>query len=63
VAVSSAYQNRPGNTQYGHPADICSVTVPLQAGKTVAEIQLPGVSTGVTNGQGALHVFSLAIGP
>ena len=63
VAVSSAYQNRPGNTQYGHPADIYSVAVPLQAGKTVTEIQLPSVSTGVTNGQGALHVFSLAIGP
>ncbi|MDX6395534.1 MAG: trimeric autotransporter adhesin [Streptosporangiaceae bacterium] len=63
VAISSAYQNRPGNTQYGHPADIYSVAVPLQAGKTVTEIQLPGVSAGVTNGQGALHVFSLAISP
>jgi hypothetical protein len=63
VAVSSAYQNRPGNTQYRHPADIYSVSVPLQAGKTVAEVQLPDVSTGVTAGQGALHVFSLAIAP
>ncbi len=62
VAVSSAYQNRQGNTQYGHAADVYSVAVPLQAGKTVNEVQLPNVSTGVTNGQGALHVFALAIG-
>jgi glycosyl hydrolase family 95 len=62
VAVSAAYQNRPGNTRYDYPADVYSVAVPLQAGKTVAGVQLPDVSTGVTADQGALHVFSVAIG-
>ncbi len=62
VAVSSAYQNRQGNTQYPHAADVFSVAVPLRQGKTVAGVQLPDVSSGVTAGRPALHIFGLAIG-
>ena len=37
-------------------------SVPLQAGKTVASVTLPTVSSGVGNGVNALHIFAIAIG-
>jgi Domain of unknown function (DUF5703) len=61
VAVQAAYQDRPGNTMFVHNADIFSVTVPLQPGKTVSSVLLPAVGT-LVSGQPALHVFALAIG-
>jgi hypothetical protein len=36
--------------------------VPLQAGKTVQYVTLPAVSTGVTSGTTAMHIFAAAIG-
>jgi Glycosyl hydrolase family 95 catalytic domain len=59
VAVSSAYQNRQGNTTYGHTADIFSVTVPINPAKTLAAVLLPAVGS-LASGTPALHVFALA---
>ena len=58
VAVSSAYQNRQGNTTYTHTADIFSQTVSLTAGKTVASVTLPAGGA-LTSGTAALHVFAI----
>lgn len=61
VAVSSTYQNRPGNTTYAHSADVFAVTAPITSGKTVAQVILPAVGQlGV--GVPSLHVFAIGIG-
>ena len=59
VAVSSAYQNRPGNTTYAHTGDIFSQTVTLTAGKTVASVTLPPGGA-LTAGTPALHIFAIS---
>jgi hypothetical protein len=59
VAVSSAYQNRQGNTTYAHTADIFSQTVSLTAGKTVASVTLPAGGA-LTSGTPAMHVFAIS---
>ena len=61
VAVSSAYQNRQGNTTYSGSGDIFSETVPLAAGKTAASVTLPA-GGGLAAGTPALHVFAIAEG-
>jgi hypothetical protein len=58
LAISSAYQNRPGNTTYAGSGNIFSETYPLTAGKTVASITLPPGS--LANGTPALHIFAIA---
>ena len=37
-------------------------TVSLQSGKTVAYVTLPDVTATASNGQTAMHIFSLALG-
>jgi hypothetical protein len=59
VALSSAYQNRQGNTTYAHTADIFSVPVTLTAGKTLASVTLPPGGA-LTAGTAAIHVFAVA---
>jgi hypothetical protein len=59
VAVSSAYQNRQGNTTYAHTADIFSQTVTLAAGETIASVTLPP-GAALAAGTPALHVFAIA---
>jgi hypothetical protein len=59
LAVSSAYQNRPGNTTYAASGNIFSETVALTAGKTVASITLPPGGA-LTPGPPTLHVFAIA---
>ena len=59
LAVSSAYQNRPGNTTDAVSGNIFSETVALAAGKTVTSITLPPGGA-LTAGPPALHVFALA---
>jgi hypothetical protein len=59
VAVSSAYQNRQGNTTYAHTGDIFSVPVTLTAGKTLASVTLPPGGV-LTAGTAAIHVFAMA---
>jgi hypothetical protein len=59
LAVSSAYQNRQGNTTYSGSGNIFSVPVALTAGKSVASVTLPGGGA-LTSGTPAIHVFGLA---
>ncbi|MEV6012356.1 hypothetical protein AB0M29_36830 [Streptomyces sp. NPDC051976] len=58
VAVSSAYQNRQGNTQYAHTADTFAQTVTLGTGKTIAKLTLPTVGP-LAEHAPALHVFAI----
>jgi len=59
VAVSSAYQNRQGNTTYAGTGDIFSETVTLTAGKTIASVTLPPGGA-LTAGTPAVHVFAIS---
>jgi Carbohydrate binding module (family 6) len=59
VAVSSAYQNRQGNTTYAGSGDIFSETVTLTAGKTIASVTLPPGGA-LTAGTPAIHVFAIS---
>jgi hypothetical protein len=59
LAVSSAYQNRPGNTTAADTGNIFSETVALAAGKTLKSVALPAGGP-VTSGTPALHIFALA---
>src|SRR5580693_671473 len=59
VAVTSAYQNRQGNTTYAGTADIFSETFALTAGKTIASVTLPPGGA-LTSGTPAIHVFAIA---
>jgi F5/8 type C domain len=61
LAISSAYQNRPGNTTDAVSGNIFSETFALTAGKTVASITLPAGGA-LTSGTPALHVFAIATG-
>ena len=58
LAVSSAYQNRQGNTTYAGTGNIFSETVPLTAGKTIASVSLPAGGP-ITAGTAALHIFAM----
>ena len=58
VAVSSAYQNRQGNTTYQGTGDIFAVPVALTAGKTLKSVTLP--PGGALSASPAIHVFALA---
>jgi hypothetical protein len=59
VAVTSAYQNRQGNTTYAGTGDIFSETFALAAGKTIASVTLPPGGA-LTAGPPTLHVFAVA---
>jgi Carbohydrate binding module (family 6) len=59
LAVSSAYQNRQGNTTYNGSGNIFSETVTLTSGKTLASVTLPA-GGGLAAGTPALHVFAIA---
>jgi beta-glucosidase len=53
------------NTSSGKTDQKVSVycaTLPLAAGKTVAYVTLPDISDGVSNGENAMHIFTMAIG-
>jgi hypothetical protein len=59
VAVSSAYQNRQGNTTYAGSGNIFSETVALTAGKTIASVTLPPGGA-LAAGTPAIHVFAIS---
>ena len=59
LAVSSAYQNRQGNTTYAGSGNIFSETVSLNSAKQLASVTLPPGSA-LAAGTAALHVFALA---
>jgi hypothetical protein len=60
VVLTTAYRNRPGNTQDTDKVSVFYVGVPLAAGKTVKQLILPAV--GDTVSVPSLHVWSVAIG-
>ncbi|WP_460347979.1 glycosyl hydrolase family 95 catalytic domain-containing protein [Actinoallomurus acanthiterrae] len=59
VAVNSAYQNRQGNTQYAHTADVFAQTISLSPGKTLAKVTLPSVGPFASNTP-AMHIFAIS---
>jgi hypothetical protein len=59
LAISSAYQNRQGNTTNSNTGNIFSEAVPLTAGKTLASVTLPS-GPPATAGNPALHIFAIA---
>ena len=62
VATTTSSWNFSSSTQMPHPVSIYFASVPLAAGKTVASVTLPTVSSGVGNGVNAMHIFAMAIG-
>jgi hypothetical protein len=62
VVLTTAYRNRPGNTQDTDQVSVFYVGVPLAAGKTVKQLILPAVGDTVGVGVPSLHVWSMAIG-
>jgi hypothetical protein len=61
VIAQPTYINGPGNTQSTNTTYIYYQSVTLTAGKTVASVTLPNVSSGVTTGNVALHVFAMSL--
>ena len=61
LAVSSAYQNRQGDTTYAGSGNVFSETVALTSSKQLASVTLPPGGP-LTAGTPALHVFALGIG-
>ncbi|NUR60959.1 MAG: hypothetical protein HOV87_20200, partial [Catenulispora sp.] len=59
LAVSTATQNRQGNTSASQSSDIFSETVPLTAGKTIASVQLPAGNPATVSSP-ALHIFAIS---
>jgi hypothetical protein len=59
LAISSAYQNRQGNTTYSGSGNIFSETVTLTSGKTLASVTLPP-GAALEAGTPALHIFAVA---
>ena len=62
IATTTTSWNFSSSTQVTHPVSIYFASVALQAGKTVASVTLPTVSTSAGNGVTAMHVFAMAIG-
>ncbi|HZU55997.1 MAG TPA: hypothetical protein VFA06_09045 [Actinocrinis sp.] len=62
TAVTEAYQNRAGNTQYNKPSYVLYAGIPLAAGKTVTRVQLPNVGPVPAAKTAELHIFAIAIG-
>jgi hypothetical protein len=62
IADTTSSWNFSSSTQVTHPVSVYFSSVPLEAGKTVASVTLPTVSSGVGNGVNALHIFAIAAG-
>jgi hypothetical protein len=62
AVITAPYRNRPDNTQDHTVVNVYEQSIPLQAGKTVAAVTLPDVSSGVVQGSASLHIFAMAIG-
>jgi beta-glucosidase len=62
VASTTSSWNYSSSTQTPHPVSVYFESVPLQAGKTVASVTLPTVSSGVGSNVNAMHIFAMAIG-
>ncbi len=62
IAATTSSWNYTSTTQTPHPVSIYFTSVPLAAGKTVASVTLPTVSSGAGNNQNAMHIFAIATG-
>ena len=62
IALTTSYQNRPGNTTSNQSGYVYQVGISLAPGKSVAAVQLPNVSSTASAGVAALHVFCIGIG-
>jgi len=63
ILVTTPDWNQPPSGGIGdHAVSVYATSVPLDPGKTVAWVTLPDISSGIAQGQNALHVFALAIG-
>jgi beta-glucosidase len=45
----------------GHPVSVYGATVPLEAGKTVAAVTLPDVSSSASDNVNAMHIFAMNV--
>ena len=63
TAITEAYQNRSGNTQYQKPSYVIYTGVTLASGKTVAKVQLPNVGPVPVAKSAEIHIFSIATTP
>jgi hypothetical protein len=61
VVLSSAYQNRAGNTRYNGGGYVFYVPVTLAAGKTVASVTLPVAGVVPASATPTLHIFAMAV--
>jgi len=62
IADTTSSWNYSSTTQTPHSVSVYFASVPLEAGKTVASVTLPAVSSGAGNGMNAMHIFAMAIG-
>jgi beta-glucosidase len=62
IATTTTSWNFTSSTQTTHPVSVYFASVPLAAGKTVASVTLPTVSSGAANNENAMHIFGLAVG-
>jgi len=60
VVLSSAYQNRQGNTKYSAGAYVFYVPITLTAGKTTSSVTLPVTGTVPVTAVPTLHIFAMA---
>jgi beta-glucosidase len=62
IADTTTSWNSSSSTQTAHPVSVYFASVPLEAGKTVASVTLPTVSSGVGDNVNAMQLFAMAIG-
>jgi beta-glucosidase-like glycosyl hydrolase len=61
ILTTMSYINSPTGKE-NHHVSLYYVGVPLQAGKTVKYVTLPDISSGVAQGQPAMHIFAASVG-
>ena len=62
IAATMPYINNQSGTDISRKVSVYYASVPLEKGKTVADVTLPDISQGVGNGQPAMHIFAMGIG-
>ena len=62
IATTTTSWNYSNTTQTPHPVSVYFTSVPLAAGKTVASVTLPTVSSGAGDNVNAMHIFAIAVG-
>jgi len=62
IATTTSSWNFSSPTQVTHPVSIYFESVPLEAGKTVASVTLPTISSGIGNGINQMQIFAIAVG-